>query len=309
MRGRRGVDFFLHAHAATVRRAVPGTLGLAPASRLRLAPRNPGTQEPRNPGPRNPGTQAPRTQEPRNPGTQEPRHPGTRNHDPFGISIVCWHTRGVSEILDPETSERTGRLDSPPPAPRPAEASQPAGRDEPCVLLKLGEIVLKGRNRQQFERLLHGNIRRALRDLGLPVDCGSARGSIVLRVAEASARRGRLRPGRCPDRRADGRRHGHVPGLPRGAGGQGPGGGRRRRGDADRGPPGHVRGPGPAPGQALPGHLGPARHADRRPRSSRRTASRSTCPARTPRSSSRSTRTRCSCSPRGCPGRAGCRSG
>jgi len=25
------------------------------------------------------------------------------------------------------------------------------------VLLKLGEIVLKGRNRQQFERILHGS--------------------------------------------------------------------------------------------------------------------------------------------------------
>jgi tRNA uracil 4-sulfurtransferase len=36
---------------------------------------------------------------------------------------------------------------------------------EPCVLLKLGEIVLKGRNRQQFERLLHENIRRAVRDI------------------------------------------------------------------------------------------------------------------------------------------------
>jgi thiamine biosynthesis protein ThiI len=36
---------------------------------------------------------------------------------------------------------------------------------EPCVLLKLGEIVLKGRNRQQFERLLHDNIRRAVRDI------------------------------------------------------------------------------------------------------------------------------------------------
>jgi tRNA uracil 4-sulfurtransferase len=36
---------------------------------------------------------------------------------------------------------------------------------EPCVLLKLGEIVLKGKNRQQFERLLHDNIRRAVNDI------------------------------------------------------------------------------------------------------------------------------------------------
>ena len=38
------------------------------------------------------------------------------------------------------------------------------GPDEPCVLLKLGEIVLKGRNRQQFERILQGNIRAAVRE-------------------------------------------------------------------------------------------------------------------------------------------------
>ena len=41
-------------------------------------------------------------------------------------------------------------------------AEQPAG--EPCVLLKLGEVVLKGRNRHQFERLLQLNIRAAARD-------------------------------------------------------------------------------------------------------------------------------------------------
>ena len=51
---------------------------------------------------------------------------------------------------------------------RPQGAEHP--RDEPCVLLKLGEIVLKGRNRQQFERILHGNIRAALQDAGIPVD-------------------------------------------------------------------------------------------------------------------------------------------
>jgi len=28
----------------------------------------------------------------------------------------------------------------------------------------------QGRNRQQFEKILHGNIRAALRDLGVPVD-------------------------------------------------------------------------------------------------------------------------------------------
>ena len=58
---------------------------------------------------------------------------------------------------------------------------------EPCVLLKLGEIVLKGRNRQQFERLLHDNIRRAVRDLGIDIRVWQREGVIVLRVAGAEA--------------------------------------------------------------------------------------------------------------------------
>ena len=58
---------------------------------------------------------------------------------------------------------------------------------EPCVLLKLGEIVLKGRNRQQFERLLHENIRRAVRDLGVQVRVWQREGVIVLRVEGAEA--------------------------------------------------------------------------------------------------------------------------
>jgi thiamine biosynthesis protein ThiI len=68
-------------------------------------------------------------------------------------------------------------------------ASPPAGAalHEPCVLLKLGEIVLKGRNRQQFERLLHNNIRRAVRDLGIGVRVWQREGVIVLRVAGAVA--------------------------------------------------------------------------------------------------------------------------
>jgi tRNA uracil 4-sulfurtransferase len=59
-------------------------------------------------------------------------------------------------------------------------AEQSAG--EPCVLLKLGEIVLKGRNRQQFERLLEGNIRAAVRDTGVPVELLRREGVVVLRV-------------------------------------------------------------------------------------------------------------------------------
>jgi thiamine biosynthesis protein ThiI len=58
-------------------------------------------------------------------------------------------------------------------------ASNPA---EPCVLLKLGEIVLKGRNRQHFERMLHDNIRAALRALPADVDVWRREGVIVLHL-------------------------------------------------------------------------------------------------------------------------------
>jgi thiamine biosynthesis protein ThiI len=58
---------------------------------------------------------------------------------------------------------------------------------EPCVLLKLGEIVLKGKNRQHFERLLQDNIRRAVRDLGIPIRIWQREGVIVLRLADGAA--------------------------------------------------------------------------------------------------------------------------
>ncbi|HLQ53761.1 MAG TPA: tRNA uracil 4-sulfurtransferase ThiI [Streptosporangiaceae bacterium] len=77
--------------------------------------------------------------------------------------------------------------------------SRPTGLPEPCVLLKLGEIVLKGKNRQQFERLLHDNIRRAVRDLGIPLQLWQREGVIVLTVAA----RGTL-PGRTPGGAAPG---------------------------------------------------------------------------------------------------------
>src|SRR5690242_2143902 len=63
-------------------------------------------------------------------------------------------------------------------------AGRAARRREPCVLLKLGEIVLKGKNRQQFERLLHDNIRRAVRDLGIGVQIWQREGVIVLRLTD-----------------------------------------------------------------------------------------------------------------------------
>jgi thiamine biosynthesis protein ThiI len=54
------------------------------------------------------------------------------------------------------------------------------------VLLKLGEIVLKGKNRQQFERLLQDNIKRAVRDLGIPMQLRQREGVIVLTLADGS---------------------------------------------------------------------------------------------------------------------------
>src|SRR5260370_37910562 len=54
------------------------------------------------------------------------------------------------------------------------------GLHEPCVLLKLGEIVLKGKNRQQFKRLLQNNIRLAAADLGVGIRLWQRDGAIVL---------------------------------------------------------------------------------------------------------------------------------
>ena len=73
------------------------------------------------------------------------------------------------------------------PVARKADHDEPGDQHEPCVLLKLGEIVLKGRNRQQFERLLHENIRRAVRDLGIEIRVWQREGVIVLRVVGAEA--------------------------------------------------------------------------------------------------------------------------
>src|ERR1700758_5435458 len=54
---------------------------------------------------------------------------------------------------------------------------------EPCVLLKQGEIFLKGKNRQQFERMLHANVRGAVRGTGVPAELSLREGVLVLRVA------------------------------------------------------------------------------------------------------------------------------
>ena len=59
----------------------------------------------------------------------------------------------------------------------------PAALPEPCVLVKVGEIVLKGGNRYHFERLLQQNIRRAVRDLGVGVHLWNRNGVMVLRLS------------------------------------------------------------------------------------------------------------------------------
>ncbi|MDN0198788.1 tRNA uracil 4-sulfurtransferase ThiI [Streptomyces sp. S.PNR 29] len=51
---------------------------------------------------------------------------------------------------------------------------------QPCVLLKYGELALKGRNRGRFEQQLLDNVRAALHDLGPGVRVRRRRGVIVL---------------------------------------------------------------------------------------------------------------------------------
>jgi thiamine biosynthesis protein ThiI len=57
---------------------------------------------------------------------------------------------------------------------------------EPCVLLKLGEIVLKGKNREVFERRLISNIRDALRELGIKLDVRKRHGVIAIFLPEGA---------------------------------------------------------------------------------------------------------------------------
>ncbi len=74
--------------------------------------------------------------------------------------------------------------------------SRPTGLPEPCVLLKLGAIVL--------ERLLHDNIRRAVRDLGIPLQLWQREGVIVLTVAARGTFPGRTPGGAAPGGAAPG---------------------------------------------------------------------------------------------------------
>ena len=63
-----------------------------------------------------------------------------------------------------------------------ALASAGSAVGEPCVLLKLGEIFLKGGNRPQFERILQANVRAALGGSGVAVELSVRAGVLVLRV-------------------------------------------------------------------------------------------------------------------------------
>src|ERR1700751_1231720 len=109
-----------------------------------------------------------------------------------GKLAVCQSLRGaaLTDVVpqrSPQLSSslvtiiwQTGRMSALPLTSRDAPDGGQVPLHEPCVLLKLGEIVLKGRNRQQFERLLHDNIRRAVRDIGVQI--WQREGVIVVRV-------------------------------------------------------------------------------------------------------------------------------
>src|SRR5262249_29405785 len=65
-------------------------------------------------------------------------------------------------------------------APKQAQHEPVAG--EPCVLLKLGEIVLKGKNGDLFERRLQNNIRAAVKGLGIKIQLAQREGVIAVRA-------------------------------------------------------------------------------------------------------------------------------
>ncbi|WP_030145032.1 tRNA uracil 4-sulfurtransferase ThiI [Spirillospora albida] len=69
----------------------------------------------------------------------------------------------------------------------PADAQeQPPVDGEPCVLLKLGEVVLKGKNRELFERRLADNVRLAVRPIAR-VDVIRRHGVFIVRTKDATA--------------------------------------------------------------------------------------------------------------------------
>ena len=62
----------------------------------------------------------------------------------------------------------------------------PSALGEPCVLLKLGEVVLKGKNRELFERQLQANIKAALKGLGVRTDVRQRHGVIAILLPEGT---------------------------------------------------------------------------------------------------------------------------
>jgi thiamine biosynthesis protein ThiI len=77
------------------------------------------------------------------------------------------------------TAASAGALETPPPA------LAPIVDGEPCVLLKLGEVVLKGKNREQFERRLADNVRMAVRPIAR-VDVIRRHGVMIVRTKDAT---------------------------------------------------------------------------------------------------------------------------
>ncbi|MFG1999942.1 tRNA uracil 4-sulfurtransferase ThiI [Spirillospora sp. NPDC048911] len=59
---------------------------------------------------------------------------------------------------------------------------------EPCVLIKLGEVVLKGKNRELFERRLADNVRAATRGIAR-VDVIRRHGVFIVRTKDATVER------------------------------------------------------------------------------------------------------------------------
>ncbi|GLW12084.1 putative tRNA sulfurtransferase [Microtetraspora sp. NBRC 13810] len=57
---------------------------------------------------------------------------------------------------------------------------------EPCVLLKLGEVVLKGKNRELFERRLQANIKAALSGFDFKADVRQRHGVIAVFLPEGT---------------------------------------------------------------------------------------------------------------------------
>ena len=104
--------------------------------------------------------------------SQSPRHPVTRTW-PRAQGVIAAKTCQTLGMTAVPAVSRIGHART--------------GLHEPCVLLKLGEIVLKGKNRQQFERLLQNNIRLAASDLGLGIRLWQRDGVIVLNPAPASS--------------------------------------------------------------------------------------------------------------------------